>query len=140
MPKALICENNPEIIKSITLYLKTMDFDYHIAVSIEEALYLLNSDDISFVAINEKFGDESFEKNRVIAYILNLPMYIRRNIFLLVIGQNFRTLDRLKAFSLGVNMVFNSKETDILGRALQLAYSEYNRQYKIFKELLTKHI
>ncbi|GAB6183516.1 response regulator [Thermodesulfovibrio hydrogeniphilus] len=140
MPKALICENNPEITKSISLYLKTIDFDYHIAISIEEALYLLNSDDISFVAINENFGNEPFEKNRVISYLLSLPMYIRRNIFLLLIGQNFKTLDRFKAFSLGVNVVINSKETDILGRVLQLAYAEYNRQYRVFKELLSKHL
>ncbi len=140
MPKGLICEKNTEITKSISLYLKTIDFDYHIAVSMEEALYLLNSDDIVFVSLNEKFGDELLEKNRVFTYIVNLPMYIRRNIFFALTGDSFKTLDRVKAFSIGVNVVINSNDVDKIGRVLQIAYNEYLRQYKTFKELLAKNL
>ncbi len=138
MPKAIICENDPDLAKIVSLNLKTAGFDCITPLSIEEALFLLNSDDISLISVYENFGDEPYPNNRVITHVNSLPMYLRRNVFLVLTGKNFKTLDRIQAFSLGANMVINSADMEKFGIALKVAYAEYQRIYRIFKEFLLK--
>lgn len=138
MPKALICESNNEIQKNIVNILKTFNVDSVIPEGIEEALNYLDIEDFAFVIVNENYGNESNQPNRIIQWISSLPMYRRRDIMLIVTGQNLKTLDRLTAFSKGANLVINIKDINNFTAIFKRAYMEYQSIYKQFKELLAK--
>ncbi len=138
MPKALICENNPEIQKNLALTLKTINVEPLIPLSLEEAINTLETEDIGIVILNETFADEPPQKNRLIQWITNLPMYRRREIMLIIIGDNLKTLDRLSAFAKGADLVINSKELDNFYPVFKRGYLEYQSIYKQYKELLGK--
>lgn len=138
MPKALICESNNEIQKNIVNILKTFNVDSVIPEGIEEALNYLDIEDFAFVIVNETYGNESNQPNRIIQWISSLPMYRRRDIMLIITGQNLKTFDRLTAFSKGANLVINLKDLSNFTAIFKRAYMEYQSVYKQFKDLLAK--
>lgn len=138
MLKALICENNLELQKIIALALKTLNIDSITPISLEEALSTLETEEISIVIVNEKFADEVPQKNRIIQWITNLPMYRRREIMLTIVGENLKSLDRISAFAKGADLVINSKEINNFYPIFKRGYLEYKSTYKQYKELLGK--
>ena len=63
-------------------------------------------------------------------------MATRRHIFLAIIGNGFKTLNNMQAFSYSVNLVINEKDVDKLAKILKKAIAEHEMFYKVFKESL----
>lgn len=138
MPKALICENDPEIQKILALAFKTINIESLITLSLEEAFNILETEEIAIVVVSENFADEKPQNNRLIQWITNLPMYRRREMMLIIIGENLKSLDRLSAFAKGADLVFNKKEINNLYPIFKRGYLEYQSIYRQYKELLGK--
>lgn len=138
MAKALICENDPEVQKNISLIVKSFNLIPLTTLSLEEAINLLESNDISLAIVNEAFADEKPAENRIIQYINNLPMYRRREIMLVIIGKNFKSSSRFQAFAKGADLVINTNDLDNFLQIFKRGYSEYLLTYKQYKELLNR--
>lgn len=138
MPKALICENDSQLRESLSLALKTVNIDTLVPLSLEEALNMLETEDIHIAIVNENFADEKPQKNRVIQWITNLPMYRRRDMMFVILGENLKTLDRLTAFSKGADLVINTKDLNNFYQIFKRGYTEYQSTYKQYKELLSR--
>lgn len=131
MPKAVICENNRDIQKALADYLKSIGFECLTPSGIEEATSMANLEDVSLIVVNEEYS-------KLINEISCLPMYRRRDIILILISSSVSTMDRLSAFASGVNAVVNIKDLNNFPAIFKRAYSEYQKSYKLFKELLSK--
>ncbi|MCX8034498.1 MAG: hypothetical protein N3A00_04195 [Thermodesulfovibrio sp.] len=138
MPKALICENDPEVQKNLAMTFKTLNIESIIPLSLEEALNTLETEDIAIAIVNETFANEKPQKNKIIQWIINLPMYRRREIMLVITGENLKSLDRLLAFAKGANLVLNNKDLNNFYQFFKRAYLEYQSTYRQYKELLAK--
>jgi CheY-like chemotaxis protein len=139
MAIAIICENNPTIQKNLSLILKTFNFESITPISLEEAITVLETtDDISIVIVNETFADQKPHNNRIIQYITNLPMYRRRDIMLIITGQNMKTLDRLLAFAKGADLIVNTQDINNFLSFFKRSYSEHQAIYRQYKELLNR--
>lgn len=138
MSSALICENDPKIQKNMSLVLKGLNLDTITTLSLEEALSYIETEEFEVVIVNESFANENPRENRIIKYIINLPMYRRRNIMLTIIGNNYKTLDRLQAFAKGADLVINSKDLENFLQIFKRGYSEYLSTYRQYKEILSK--
>uniref|UniRef100_A0A7C4EKZ8 Response regulatory domain-containing protein n=1 Tax=Thermodesulfovibrio aggregans TaxID=86166 RepID=A0A7C4EKZ8_9BACT len=131
MPKAVICENNTDIQKALSDYLKSVGFECLTPSGIEEAISMSNLEDVSLVVVNEEYS-------KLINEISSLPMYRRRDIILILINSSIPTMDRLSAFALGVNAIINIKDLNNFPAFFKRTYNEYQKNYKIFRELLVK--
>lgn len=138
MNKALICEENPDIIKNIITSLQSLNFETLFASNVNEALLLFDLENPSIVIINEKFGGENYQDNVLIKHIKNLPIYRRREIILIVLGYNFKTGDRITAFANEIDLFFNVKDLHNFLPIVKKLHFEYQTIYKEFKELLNK--
>ncbi len=138
MPKAMICENDPDLQKNLSLIFKTVNIESILPVSLEEAMNNLELEDIEIIIVNEKFANEKPQDNRIIKWINSLPMYRRREIMLIITGENLKSADRLIAFAKGANLVVNSKELNNFYAYFKKAYLEYQSTYRQYKELLNK--
>ena len=138
MPKALICENTLELQKNLALSLKAINIDSITPISLEDALRALETEDISIVIINENFANQTLSKNRIIQWITNLPMYRRRDIMLIITGENLKTLDRLTAFAKNADLIINTKDLSNFYSIFKIGYLEYQSTYKQYKQLLSK--
>ena len=52
-------------------------------------------------------------------------MAIRRRMFVVLMGEGFKTMDDMMAFALSANLVVNTKELDKLLAILKRAISDY---------------
>lgn len=131
MPKAVICEDNRDVQKALSDYLKSVGFECLTPSGMEEAIAMSNLEDVSLIIVGE-------EHSKLINEISSLPIYRRRDIILILISNSVSTMDRLSAFARGVNAVVNIKDLNNFPAFFKRAYSEYQKNYKLFKEFLAK--
>ena len=68
-------------------------------------------------------------------YLNRLSMSVRRNIFLVLIGDRFKTRDNMMAFALSANVVLNPKELNTFAPILRNAISENEKFYKVYTDI-----
>jgi hypothetical protein len=81
------------------------------------------------------FG-ESADNNTILRYLQPMPMSTRRNIFLMMISSQIRTLDNLLAFANSVNAVINVSDIHKVKLVLERAMADHRRFYKVYKDLV----
>jgi hypothetical protein len=76
--------------------------------------------------------------NSVLNYLDRLNMSIRRNIFLTLITNRFRTMDNMAAFNKSVNLIVNLKNINEIEKILRRGVADNKALYRVFKESLVK--
>lgn len=131
MAKAVICENNKEIQQSLSDYLRLLGFECLIPSNNEEALGLINLEDVVLILIGQEYSE-------IIKEISSFPMYRRREIIVFSISNSIATMDRLSAFVQGVDFIINLKDLNSFPIIFKKAYTEYQKTYRLFKEVIAK--
>ena len=90
------------------------------------------------VVINEKFDSPDPDQNNVLRYLERLPMSTRRNIFVALVTERFRTMDNMSAFVKSVNVVINVESMDDFGKILRRAVKDNISFYRIYKEAMIR--
>ena len=67
-----------------------------------------------------------------------MSMSARRNIFLTLIGKDFKTGDNMTAFTKSSNIIVNEKDLPDLKEILKKSVADNDRFYKVFRESLLK--
>jgi hypothetical protein len=119
-----------------TEMLKSRDYKIQYAKSPEHAVHKMKFTHFHFVALHENYGNKGLDNNPVYQTLIELPMVTRRNIFLALLGANFKTLNNMQAFQKSANVVINEKDLGKLGDILKKTISENEIFYKVFKETL----
>lgn len=119
-----------------TKALEGRDFKIQYAKSPEHAVHKMKFTHFHFIALNENYGGKGLENNSVYQTLIEQPMVTRRNMFLALLGTNFKTLNNMQAFQASANVVINEKDMDKLGDILKKSVSENEIFYKVFKETL----
>jgi hypothetical protein len=119
-----------------TEMLKDRNYKIQYAKSPEHAVHKMKFTHFHFVALHENYGNKSLDNNPVYQTLIELPMVTRRNIFLALLGVNFKTMNNMQAFQKSANVVINEKDLEKLGDVLKKTISENEIFYKVFKETL----
>jgi hypothetical protein len=116
--------------------LESRDYKIQYAKSPEHAVHKMKFTHFHFVALNENYGNKGLDDNPVYKTLTEMPMVTRRNIFVAMMGKNYKTLNNMQAFQKSVNVVINEKDLDKLEDVLKKSISENEIFYKVFKETL----
>ena len=135
---ALLCETDPAILPKIKMALKNMGYHTTEAPSALDALKQMRFHVFDVVVLNEKFDTNNPDENNVLKYLKQLSMDIRRNIFVALITDRFRTTDNMAAFYESVNMVVNLKNINEIEKILKSGIADNAVFYRVLKEALTK--
>ena len=133
---ALVCERDPDLKKMMKDALVALEYHVTEADNIRDALTKMRYHTYDFIMVNEKFGSETPTENSVLIYLQRLPMSIRRNIFVTLVSDTLRTMDRMMAFNRSVNLVVNKKNIPEVHTILKRSILENELFFKIFKETL----
>ncbi|MBE9547461.1 MAG: hypothetical protein IMF10_08220 [Proteobacteria bacterium] len=135
---ALICETDPSIKDKVVSVLA--DMDYHITEpeSARDALKKMRFHVYDMVVLNEDFDTDDSDANNVLKYLEYLPMGTRRNIFVALVSNRFRTMDNMAAFNKSVNTIINVKNIDDVGTIIKRGITDNESFYHVFKESLKK--
>jgi predicted Zn finger-like uncharacterized protein len=133
---ALVCVDEPERLKAVKEALEDLNYYSSVASSVKEALSKLRYNQYDLVMLDEEFCGESADNNTVLRYMQPMPMSARRNIFLMLISNQGRTLDNLMAFAQSVNAVINVSDVQKVKLVLERAMADHRRFYKVYRDLV----
>jgi hypothetical protein len=135
---ALLCESDAAIQKKIKAALYNMDYHITTPQLPKDALKQMRFHVFDMVVLNERFGTQNPEMNPVHKYLDRLNMSIRRNIFVALITERYRTMDNMAAFNKSVNLIVNLKNIDEIEKILRRGIADYEAFYRVYKRALIK--
>ena len=135
---ALLCESDPANKAKIKAALHNMNYHITTPELPKDALKQMRFHIFDIVVLNERFGDQDPEMNSVLKYMDRLGMSIRRNIFVTLITDRFRTMDNMAAFNKSVNLIVNPKNIDEIEKILRRGLADYEAFYRVYKRALIK--
>ena len=133
---ALVCEQNPLVRKTITDALQLLEYQITIAESARDALKRMRYHIYDLIVVNENFDTKNPEANGVIIYLERLSMATRRNMFIAMVSDRFRTMDNMMALNKSVNLIINVKNIEDIGKILSRGITDNEYFYRVFKETL----
>ena len=133
---ALVCESNPLVRKTIIKALDVLEYQITEAESTRDALKRMRYHNYDLFVINENFDTDNPESNGILLYLERLSMLVRRNMFIALISDRFRTMDNMMALNKSVNLIINSKNIDDIGKILSRGITDNEFFYRIFKGTL----
>ena len=133
---ALLCEQNPIARKTIESALSLMDYQITIAESARDALKRMRYHVYDLIVVDENFDTKNPDANGVLIYLERLQMATRRNIFVAMVSNRYRTMDNMMAFHASVNLVINIKNIEDIGKILGRSITDTELFYRVYKETL----
>jgi len=133
---ALVCESDSVVRDGIVRALELLEYHVSEAKGNRDALRNLRYKVYDLVVVDEYFGTKDPERNGVLIYLERLHMVVRRNMFITLISDRFRTMDHMMAFCKSVNLIINKKNLHDVERILSRNITEYEMFYRIYKETL----
>ena len=133
---AMLCEQNPAARQTIESALNLMDYQITIAESARDALKRMRYHTYDLIVVNESFDTKNPESNGVLIYLERLGMAVRRNIFVAMISNRYRTMDNMMSFHGSVNLIVNIKNIDDVGKILSRGITDNQLFYNVYRETL----
>jgi predicted Zn finger-like uncharacterized protein len=133
---ALLCEENPLARNTIQNALNIMDYQITMAENARDALKRMRYHVYDLIVVNESFDTKNPDSNGVLIYLERLGMSVRRQIFVAMISDRYRTMDNMMAFHGSVNLIINNKNIEDIGKILSRSITDTEMFYRVYKESL----
>ena len=134
---ALVCDDGPatDALKST---LEELGFKSHTAETPERAIERMKYTPYDLIIISDNFGGTTLATNPVLNYLAPLPMAQRRNNFVVLIGDSFRTLDAMQAYTQSVHLVINPTDLTNMGPILKKSLADFEVFYRVYRRVLVE--
>jgi predicted Zn finger-like uncharacterized protein len=135
---AMICETDESIKNRIKPVLTQLGYHMTDAMDPRMALKNMRYHVYDLIIINEVFGANDPNANGILIYMDRLGMAVRRNIFVALLSERFRTMDQMMAFNKSVDLIINLENLNELEKILARGIKQKEAFYRVFKETLKK--
>jgi DNA-directed RNA polymerase subunit RPC12/RpoP len=135
---ALLCEHDTALQATVKTGLYNMDYHITAPQLPKDALKQMRFHVFDMVVLNERFGTQNPDMNPVLKYLDRLNMSVRRNIFVVLITDRYRTMDNMAAFNKSVNLIVNLKNIEEIEKILRRGIADYEAFYRVYKRALIK--
>jgi CheY-like chemotaxis protein len=134
----LVCENAPERQMIIQAALEQLGYTMLPATAAEEACERLRRQTFEIVIVDERFESSGVLDNAVLRMLNTMPIGLRRHIFVVLLGREFKTFDNMMAFARSVNVVVNLNDLPHLPAIIRKGLEDNNDFYRVFREMLAE--
>jgi CheY-like chemotaxis protein len=135
---ALVCEADEGAKEKISTALKTLGYQITEASSARDALKKMRFHVYDLVVLNESFDTQNPDANDILSYIQSLNMSVRRQMFVTLVSERFRTMDNMVAFNKSVNIIVNQKNLDDAATIIKRGTADNKAFYRVFKDAMIK--
>jgi len=135
---ALICEPDTAVREKIAETMKSSGYRITEAADARDALKKNRFHVYDVVVLNERFDTDNPDANDLLSYFEALPMATRRQTFVILLTERFRSSDNMTAFNKSVNLVVNLTNVDDFAAIFKRGLADHNAFYHVFKETLKK--
>ena len=133
---ALVCEADPVIRKRVNDILALMEYHVTTVTDAREALRKIRYQNFNVIVVNELFGTDNPDENGILIFLERLPMDTRRNMFVAMLTDRYRTMDYMMAFNKSVNLIINKENAGEIDKILSKGLTDFDMFYRIYKETL----
>ena len=131
---ALLCVDQKETRRHIKSMLEGLGYVVDCPMTTDQALQYLRYNQYHVILVDDVLRGTS--PNPVAGYLSTLNMNARRDMFVVLLGERFKTADDWQAFVDSVDLVFHPADLLQLAMILTRGLSDHERSYKIFNECL----
>jgi CheY-like chemotaxis protein len=135
---ALVCESEPDLRAQVRTALQNLGYQIREPKTPIEALKQMRFHVFDVIVLDELFGTEDPEENNVLRFLERMAMDTRRDVFLALITERFRTNDHMAAFNKSVNLIVNRKNINDFGAIIKRGVAENVAFYRVFREAMLK--
>ena len=135
---AMICEPDDLVRSRASNQLKELGFLVTEVKTSRDALIKMRYHIYDVIMVNELFDCVEPDSNLVLAFLEELPMQVRRRIFVVLTGCGFRTMDNMTAFNRSVNLTINLDNMEEAGDILSRGVAENQAFYQVFIGVLER--
>lgn len=133
---ALSMVDNPEREEFVKKAIEQLNYKYIATPNIRDAIGKLRFHHFDLIILMDGFDGQPLEKSALINFINRLSMSVRRRIFLVLLSDQFKTMDDMMAYAMSANVVISTSDVDKLHLILKKAISENERFYKVYTDTL----
>jgi hypothetical protein len=90
------------------------------------------------IVLCDGYDGQPLDQSPILGYLNRLSMSIRRQVFLTLIGDRFKSMDNMMAFAMSANLVIDRKDIAQIPLIMNKAISENDRFYKVFTDTLAE--
>ncbi len=135
---ALVMNNDERETRKIKEALEGLGYRYVQGNNTQEAVGKMRFHRFDLIILSDYFDNVPLEKSPILNYLNHLSMFVRRKIFVVLIGEGLRTIDNMMAFAMSANLVVNEKDLEKFSNILRRAISENEKFYKVFMDTLVE--
>jgi predicted Zn finger-like uncharacterized protein len=135
---AMICEPDESIKSRIRPILSQMGYQITEAEDPRTALKNMRYHVYDLIVLNEGFGTSDPNANGILIFMDRLGMAVRRNIFVALLSDRFRTMDHMMAFNKSVDLIINLENVNELEKILTRGIRQKEAFYRVFRETMKK--
>ncbi len=135
---SLVCVTDQEITPKINSVLKELEYHNMVAADARDGLKKMRYHNFDLVVLDELFDCKNYYFNGVLIYLQQLPMVLRRNLFLVLLTDRFRTMDNMQAFHKSVNLIINKADMGEFKKILLRGVADNEVFYRVFKNVSKK--
>ncbi|MGH7276184.1 MAG: hypothetical protein ACREIY_04065 [Candidatus Rokuibacteriota bacterium] len=134
----LVCENAPERQGVIRAALEQLGYAMLSATTAEEATERMRRQIFEIMIVDEQFESSGVLDNAVLKMLNTMPIGIRRHMFVVLLGREFKTFDNMMAFTRSVNVVVNLNDLPHLPAIVKKGLEDNNDFYRVFRDMLAE--
>ena len=135
---ALLCEPDPAAREKLEKKLRSMGYYLTSPENSRAVLKQMRYHQFDVIVVNETFDTRNPDQNNVLRFLERLSMEDRRNMFVVLITDRFRTMDNMAAFHKSANIVINRENLDDFEKILKKAVAENVAFYKVYRDAMVK--
>lgn len=135
---SLVCVSDREDEEKIKAILTELKYHATVAENARDALKKMRYHTFDLVILDEIFECEHYLSNGILIYLQNIPMHMRRNTFIILLTDQFRTMDNMEAFHRSVNLIVNKADSSNLKKIMLRGIADHDAFYKVFKNTAKK--
>ena len=132
---ALIAFSTPDWLDAVKVALKGLGYKVHTAATHSDFLVRFSQVRYQVVVVEELFGANNLEENSTLKALQTMPMGLRRNATVILLGNSFQTFAPMEAFQHSVHAVINSSEMFMLKQLVEKAVAENTLFLQSYREV-----
>lgn len=135
---AIVMGSNTEHSEKIMKAVEELGYKYISTPDTRDALGKMRFHHFDLVFLSDGFDEQQLDRGPILSYLNHLSIAVRRQMFLVLMGDQFKTMDNMIAFAMSANAVVNIKDLDKLPAILKKAISDNERFYKVFMDTMVE--
>ncbi len=137
---SLLAINDPALQNAAREILAELDYKVHMVSTHAEFFSQFSQIPYQVVVIEENFGGGSVAENTSLKNLQFMPVNQRRHATIILLGDNFQTLDPMQAFQQSVHAVIQRNDTANLGQYFLKVISDNNIFLSVFRDVQSRLI